>query len=327
MTKIRKDKPILLIVEFIGYFCMQNESKMKKEYDIKVKNVHDYNSFIGTSDDHKLVSVVCYNNLSSIRHCRALWGVYGIFLLEDELESLSYGQHCYDYHKGSIVCVAPSQIGGAYDDGTTFERKGWALLFHPDLFQGQPFMKQLPKFEFFNYHINEALPIGQENKDNFTMLLGQLKYELGDNMRNNEEVIRKYIELILTLCMAYYQQYYSSSIGIKSSHIVSRMEEVLSDYYNKKEQLKKGLPTVNLCADRMCISPNYLGDLIKQETGDSAIRFIGKFIIQYAKNLLIEGHSIADTAYTLGFDYPSHLSRLFKRLEEKTPTEYMKNAN
>lgn len=116
---------------------------MNKEYDFKVRTVSDYNKFIDAVDLHSQVSVIHYDELENIRHCRVLWGLYGLFLLDDELEPLTYGKSNYHYGVGGMVSVAPGQIGGAFDDGTTFRRCGWAVLFHPDLFQGSDYEKRL----------------------------------------------------------------------------------------------------------------------------------------------------------------------------------------
>lgn len=105
-----------------------------RRYDLKVRCVDDYNRYIGTSTEHPLVSVVHYDDIPPIRHSLTMWGIYGIFLLDDTDEALGYGRGGYDYRCGSLVCVAPSQTGGVRDDGTTFRRRGWALLFHPSFF-------------------------------------------------------------------------------------------------------------------------------------------------------------------------------------------------
>ncbi|MDO4163483.1 MAG: helix-turn-helix domain-containing protein [Bacteroides sp.] len=141
----------------------------------------------------------------------------------------------------------------------------------------------------------------------------------------NKELITKLIELILTYCMSFFSRQYSQyGNEAKGHHIVSRLEYLLDDYYATNEQHSKGLPTVRFCADCLCLAPNYLGDLIRQETGDSANHFIGRYIIRHAKDLLMSGKSVTETAYMLGFDFPSHLSRLFNRLEGITPTVYVK---
>lgn len=295
---------------------------MIQNYDIKVKNVHDYNEFVGVEDVHPHVSVIHYDELPSLRHCRTLWGVFGLFLLDDDSERLDYGSGTYDYSIGSIVCVSPAQIGGAADDGTTFQRKGWALLFSQELFHGTDYEKKLPRMEFFHYHVNKALAITASEHEDCETLLRMLRRELSEAKR--KDVIVKLIELILAYCSAFFNRQYSIEGGSKCSHIVSRLEHLLDDYYTTGEQFSKGLPTVRFCADCLCIAPNYLGDLIRQETGDSVNHFIGRNIIRRAKNMLMSGKSVAETAYALGFDFPSHLSRLFNRLEGITPSGYLK---
>lgn len=85
---------------------------------------------------------------------------------------------------------------------------------------------------------------------------------------------------------------------------------------------KNDLPSVSYCADKLCMSRGYLGDLMRKHTGGSAITYIHDFIIQKAKNALAAGDTIANAAYDLGFDYPGHLSRLFKKKEGFSPSEY-----
>lgn len=295
---------------------------MVQKYDIKIQQIHDYNEFVGTEDLHPHISVIHYDELPPIRHSRMLWGVYGLFLLEDNSEQLSYGSGTYDYSEGSLVCVAPSQIGGVTDDGTTFQRKGWALLFSPELFQATAVEKGLSRLEFFRYHVNKALDITAAEQQHLKTLFQMLREELETEKR--KEIMIKLTELILAYCSAFFSRQYSIESGEKCKHIVSRLEHVLDDYYATEKQYTKGLPTVRYCADSLCVAPNYLGDLIRQETSDSAIHFIGRNIIRRAKDMLMSGKSITETAYDLGFDYPSHLSRLFNRMEGVTPSTYIK---
>lgn len=298
--------------------------EMIQNYDIKVINVHDYNVFVGVEDIHLHVSVIHYDELPPIRHCRTLWGVYGLFLLNDDSERLSYGSGKYDYSIGSIVCVSPSQIGGVADDGSTFQRKGWALLFSPELFHGTDFEKKLPRMEFFHYHVNKALAVTASEQQDCETLFRMLRSELMESKR--KDIIAKLIELVLAYCTSFFSRQYSIESGAKCSHIVSRLEQLLDDYYTTGEQFSKGLPTVRFCADCLCVAPNYLGDLIRQETGDSANHFIGRHIVRRAKSLLMSGKSVTETAYALGFDFPSHLSRLFSRMEGITPSIYLKQT-
>ena len=327
MKGLRRNTEIKANITYSEIFWLNLYPFMIRNYDIKVDSVHTYNEYVGAEDSHPHVSVIYYDEMPPIRHCRALWGVYGLFLLHDDSEKLDYGTGTYDYSIGSVVCVSPSQIGGSPDDGTTFQRKGWALLFDPELFHGTDYEKRLPRLEFFHYHVNKALAVTPSEQKDCETLFMMLRRELTENTENKRTlVIEKLIEVILAYCSSYFNRQYSIVEGAKHNHIVSRLEQLLEDYYTTGEQYSKGLPTVRFCADCLCVAPNYLGDLIRHETGDSAKHFISCDIVRRAKSMLMTGKSISETAFALGFDCPSHLSRLFKRLDGITPSDYLKQT-
>lgn len=296
---------------------------MSKKYDLKIERVHDYNAFIGAEDRHALVSIIHYDDLQAVRHCLCLWGVYGVFMLEDTDETLSYGTAQYNYSKNTIVCVAPSQIGGSPDDGTFFKRRGWALLFSPELFHGKDFEKSLRRFEFFKYHTNEALTIDAQERLQMTNLMKMLQNELNTEVQDGN-LIEKIVELVLVFCSKLFHTQHKLPTSTKKIHIVSRLENTLDDYYGAERQYQLGLPKVKYCARQLCVATNYLGDLVKEETGENAHIYIAKYVIKLAKEKLMSGKSVTETAYSLGFDYPSHFARLFKGVEGKTPSEYVR---
>ncbi len=296
---------------------------MVNKYDLKIEKVHDYNAFMGVEDQHTFVSIIHYDDLLSVRHCLCLWGIYGVFLLEDAEESLFYGTARYNYSKNSIVCVAPSQIGGSPNDGTYFKRRGWALLFSPELFHGKSFEKTLHRFEFFKYHNNEALTIDSKERLQMTNLMEMLQAEL-DMESQDSNLIEKIIELVLVFCSKQFHKQYKLPANTKRFHIVSRLENTLDDYYQADLQYLLGLPKVKYCAEQLCVATNYLGDLIKEETGENVHMYIAKYIIRRAKTMLMSGKSVTETAYSLGFDYLSHFGRFFKGIEGKTPREYVR---
>lgn len=155
---------------------------------LKVKNVHDYNSFVGHADQHPLVSVIDYATVSPILHTRSKFSVYALFLRDDILEDLSYGCSKYDYHEGTLICVAPGQIGGVEYDGTKFQVEGWALLFHPDLLHGTSLNERIKNhYRFFAYRINEALHMRSDERETIISLLKQLQKELEHNPTSSNE--------------------------------------------------------------------------------------------------------------------------------------------
>lgn len=112
---------------------------------------------------------------------------------------------------------------------------------------------------------------------------------------------------------------------IKNRDNLPRFEYLLSDYFEGTTKIPE-LPTVAWFADKLHLSPNYFGDLIKREVGISAQEYIQQQIIERAKYLLVDKQmSVSQTAYSLGYKYPNHLSRVFKRVTGISPNEFKLN--
>ena len=289
---------------------------------LKVRNVGDYSRWVGHTDRHPLVSVIDYAEVSPVRHSLNNYSIYGIFFHDEAEIDLAYGCGKYDYKKGTVICVAPGQIGGKEDNGERVMLTGWALLFHPDLLHGAPLEKAIKNYSFFDYRVNEALHMTDEEHGILTSLMRQIRDEL--RKRHDElqdSIIVGYIELVLNFCQRFYNRQFITR-KFDNSDMLMKFDRLLHDYFDGNMQLTLGLPTVQFCADKLCMSSNYFGDMIKKTTGDTASNYIRQYIIQRAKNELATGESIARVAYGLGFEYPQHLSRMFKKLTGMTPSDY-----
>lgn len=289
---------------------------------MKIKNVSDYSRYLGYTDRHPLVSVINYAEVSPIRHSLNSYSVYGIFFHDQQDIDLTYGCGKYDYKSGTVICVAPGQIGGKEDNGERVMLTGWALLFHPDLLRDTPLSKNIKQYTFFDYRVHEALHMTDEEHDIFVSLMQQIRNELQkphDELQN--AILIAYIELVLNFCQRFYNRQFTTR-KLENSDILMKFDNLLNDYYEKNAQLTLGLPTVQYCADKLCMSSNYFGDVIKKTTGDTASNYIRQHVIQRVKNELATGASIVQVADDLGFKYPQHLSRMFKQQTGITPSEY-----
>ncbi len=290
---------------------------------LKVNSVNDYSAYLGLTDRHRLVSVIDFDEISPIRHSLNQYGVYGLFMHWNLSIDLTYGCGKYDYTTGTLICVAPGQIGGKEDNGVRIELDGWALLFHPDLLHGTQLEKRIKDYSFFDYRINEALHMTENEYDIFASFMRQIKEEL-DNKHDDvqDSIIIGYIELMLNFCRRFYNRQFITR-KLENSDILAKFEALLHEYFKNDSLVTCGLPSMQYFSDRLCLSSNYLGDLIKKTTGNTATFHIRKFVMQEAKNHLASGMTISETAYALGFDFPQHLSRMFKKYEGISPTQYV----
>ena len=290
---------------------------------LKVAKPSDYSSWVGQTDPHELVSVINYSEVSPVRHSLNNYGVYGLFLQGDEEHlKLVYGSGKYDYSAGTLICVAPGQLGGQEDNGELVNLTGWALLFHPDLLQGTGLEKDIKDFSFFDYRINEALHMTEEERKIMIGLFRQIENELklpADALQNR--IIVGFINLLLRYAQRFYNRQFASRT-VLNNDTLTRFETLLKDYFDQERQLKLGVPTVKYCSDQLSMSPSYLSDVIKKTTGETANHYIKQYVVQLARNRLVAGMNSSQVAYSLGFDYPQHFSRTFKKITGETPTEY-----
>lgn len=293
---------------------------------LKVNFPGDYSSYLGLTDRHRLVSVIDYNSISPIRSSLNSYGVYAIFLRDDATVNLQYGCGKYDYKESTLLCVAPGQIGGKVDNGDLISISGWALLFHPDLLHGTRLEKHIQEFSFFQYHINEGLHMNKEEHDIIVSLLRAIQGEIDEEHdKQQDEIIVGYINVLLQYCKRFYNRQFMMRKK-ENTDVLARFQNTLTDYYASGLQIERGIPTIQYLADRLCMSANYLGDLIKRTTGDTAGNHIRNFLVIQAKNALAAGKTISEVAYEIGLDYPQHLSRMFKKQTGITPTEYLRQV-
>lgn len=295
---------------------------MKNILHITEPNV--YARFVGAPELHPLMSVIHYDDVSPLHTSLNRYGVYGLFIQRNFPDNLTYGMKMFSPSEGSILAVEPGQVGGKEDDGIPISVSGWVLLFSPQLLRGTVLENKIKEYPFFSYFVNESLKMEPSEWGRITQLLIQLRHELQENPDSValRAVALGYIGLILEYCnRIYYRQL--SQEDKAAPDMLKRFHSLLREYYLDGKQMEMGVPSVKYFADKMAYSARYLGDVIHQTTGGTAIGYIHSFVIEQGKNLLMNGHNVNETAHLLGFEFPHHFSRLFKKVTGITPTEYL----
>lgn len=290
--------------------------------------IHEYNVLNNHETLHPLVSVVDFSKAAprdwdGQKKIRINYGLYCIFLKEVKCGDLKYGCNYYDYEEGTLVFVAPGQVVEFETDGELYQPKGYALVFHPDLIHGTHLGKHIKDYSFFGYQSHEALHLSEKERQVVMDCLEKIKFELEHAVdKHSKKLMVSNIELFLNYCTRFYDRQFITRDKVNKG-ILEKFEELLDNYFSSEKPQTTGLPSVAYCAEKLHLSPNYFGDIIKKETGKSAKEYIQAKLIDVAKERIFDmDKSISGVAYQLGFKYPQHFTRLFKQRTGYSPIEY-----
>ena len=262
---------------------------------IKLNEVDKYNKLFGLETRHPLVSVVDLSKATRWpEHFKVNYGVYALYLKDTYCEMLKN--------------IQPNAHG---------------ILFHPDLIRGTALGQEIKNYSFFSYETREALHLSEDEREIVMDCLHKIETELKHSIdKHSRRLICANIGLLLDYCMRFYERQFTTREQVNKDIIV-RFERLLDDYFDSDGPLREGLPTVKYFADKVFLSANYFGDMIRKQTGQTASEYIQNKLIERAKEALLgTDKTTSEIAYGLGFQYPQHLSRMFKRVTGYTPNEF-----
>ncbi|SCD19572.1 Helix-turn-helix domain [Proteiniphilum saccharofermentans] len=285
--------------------------------------ISEYNAFNNLETLHPLVSVIDFSKAKERTGHKMNFGIYCIFLKEVDCGDLKYGRHYYDYQEGTLVFISPGQFIDVENKTDYYQPMGHALVFHPDLIRGTSLAGRMNDYTFFSYNTNEALHLSAKERHLVLDLFSKIEDELQHSVdKHSKTLIASGIELFLNYCERFYDRQFITREDVNKG-ILERFENLLDSYFLSDNPVETGLPSVAYCADKLNLSANYFGDLIRKETGKSAQEYIQAKIIDVAKDKLFDSDkTINEIAYELGFKYPQHFSRMFKKSAGISPSEY-----
>jgi AraC-like DNA-binding protein len=295
---------------------------------LKIDSIEKLNNLFGNQETtNPLVSIIDFSTIAdyqNITGTKIYFELYSVMLKQQCNDTFNYGRSSFDFQNGTLIFVAPGQVIEIEDRIERTKNKDWGLFFHSDLLFGSKLNTAIKDYTFFDYSNNEALHLSQKEKEKLNKIIKNLEDEISDKIdKHSQKLIVSNIELLLNYCTRYFDRQFITRTKI-NHNTLSKLESLLSTYFKSGHSIQNGLPTVKYIAKELHLSPNYLSDLLKKETGLTTLEHIHKALTTEAKRrLLIPEQSISAVAYDLGFEYPQYFTRLFKKQTGMTPKEFM----
>ncbi|MEO1050944.1 MAG: helix-turn-helix transcriptional regulator [Bacteroidota bacterium] len=303
--------------------------------ELVFNKISDFHAYNGTPEpENPLFSVSSYTGMKD--DAQSGYGgdeeisltcdFYSISLKNIISGELVYGRTKYDCTKGTLLFTAPNQK--LIFKGIVFSSDAYHILFHKDFIRGTELYDKIKKYNFFEYQVNEALHLSPKEETQLKSLFKSIEDEYHNNQDEfSKEIILSQLETLLKYSDRYYKRQFLNRKSINQT-MLSKFTDVLNAYFEEGRLLNKGIPTVDWLAGKLEVSHRYMSDMIKAETGKTAVDQINLFLIEEAKNLLLEPNaSISETAYKLGFEYPQYFSRLFKKKTGMSPKAYIQSES
>lgn len=290
---------------------------------LNITPITEFNNTLGVETLHPSVSLI---NLSTAKPMKYIWRnlkFYVIFIKNRENHDPLSGKHMDGHLQSSVICLAPGQTIDMEILSRTIPMQGWLLCFEPKLVHSPPFRRDIREYLYFSYGTSPTLCLSEQEHTLFIHCFDKIRHELVNVAdRFSKRLIVTNIELLLDYCLRFYERQLFTKSSIHHD-ILTRFELLLDNYLTTEKAIQHGLPTVKYCATEFLLSPGYFSFLVKRETGKSAQEYIQFKVMNIAKERILHpDKTISQIAYELGFQYPQHFTRLFKKVVGQSPCAY-----
>jgi AraC-like DNA-binding protein len=282
---------------------------------------------------HPLISLVNMDDLNrplAEGSFSLIYDFYSISMKRVKNAKFKYGHQASDFDEGVLFFMSPGQVFGMeIEKNNVLHRpEGWMILIHPDFLWNTTLAKTIKQYEFFSYSVYEALYLSDKEETMLTTIAQNIEQEYHSNIdRFSQNVIIAQLELLLTYSERFYQRQFITR-KIVNHEILTKLEDLLNNYFNSGTLVQKGLPSVTYIAESLNISPGYLSSLLKSLTGQNTQQHLHNKLIELAKEKLSTTHlTVSEIAYELGFEHLQSFSKLFKSKTNLSPLEFRHSFN
>ncbi|NMH29457.1 helix-turn-helix domain-containing protein [Flavobacterium silvaticum] len=277
---------------------------------------------------HPLISINNYKDITADTTEIAKGMILNLYKISYKKEfsgKVKYGQQHYDFDNGGLCFVSPNQLISESRPARNYD--GFTLVFHPDFIRRYPLGKKIKDYGFFSYSANEALHLSESELTTLMEIFKHIEMELSRPIDSfSQDIIVAQIELLLHYSDRFYNRQFLTRKAVNHD-LLTRLDEVLSDYFDTEKALVEGLPSVHYISDQLKVSPRYLSDMLRSLTGQNTQQHIHNRLIEKAKDILSNSNAtISEIAYQLGFEHPQSFNKMFKQKTQLTPVQFKQTS-
>lgn len=305
---------------------------MMSDSPLRIKTISQFHALRGfPKPKHPLISVINFEDMAPVLESEMQSLIFDFYLISvkrDMNHKYKYGQNDYDFDEGVMFCMAPNQILSVIREEQSKNPSGWMMMIHPDFLWNTPMASAIKKYEFFDYSVNEALFLSEDEEIKIQQITENIKQEYQTNIdKFSQNIIISQLETLLNYSERFYQRQFITRH--KANHqFLEKLEILLNDYYEREDFKTKGLPSVQYLADEFNMSRHYMRGLLKTLTGKTTQQHIHEKLIEKAKEKLSTTElSVSEIAYELGFEHSQSFNKLFKAKTDISPLEFRKSFN
>ncbi|SEI53167.1 Helix-turn-helix domain-containing protein [Dyadobacter sp. SG02] len=302
--------------------------KTEKKEMFTFNSIPEFHRILGIAQpDHPLISVINFEDLGDLApevSEKAMYNFYMICMIRKFDGKIRYGQHYFDFDEGQVSFFSPGQILSSDDNA----REGWILIIHPDFLRDYPLGKSIKNYGFFSYEIYEALFLSEKEETILNGVADSIVHECRTNTDQfSQNIIVSLVEVLLNYADRFYNRQFLTRKHVNHD-ILTKLENILADYFESEKVSELGLPTVEDIAAQLFVSPHYLSDMLRSLTGFNTQQHIQNKLIDKAKqSLAATTLSVGEIAYQLGFSHPQSFNRFFKSKTDLSPLAYRRSFN
>lgn len=305
---------------------------MTNSQPISIKSISQFHQLRGLpAPKHPLISVVSFEDMSA--HPKPgkenlIFDFYMVSVKRDMGHKYRYGQKDYDFDEGIMFCMAPHQVFSVIREQGGKNPTGWMLMVHPDFLYGSAMQKAIKNYEFFDYSVNEALFLSEDEQVKIQQIITNIVQEYQTSIdRFSQQIMISQLETLLNYTQRFYQRQFITR-GKASHQFLQQLDELLEDYLTSKDFRAMGLPSVQYLSAELNMSAQYMRSLLKSLTGQTTQQHIHEKLIEIAKERLSTTElSVSEIAYQLGFEHSQSFSKLFKAKTLVSPLEFRRSFN